>query len=181
MEFDLIADFALEVEDEQTYHRICHYCESENVDVYFAPGYLILDSGKPEDVEFSDRQVACKSCLKGGRVMHVGEFQSDPMIEALCTNPVQEKRLLRSTPRIPHLMDSTDWPICCGRLTQYVGRPKTRSELLRITDSCIHWDNGKVSDYKRDFRHQGNPESFSEISRFSCRECEKCYWIDSPS
>jgi hypothetical protein len=94
---------------------------------------------------------------------------------------VAEKARLRATPRIPLQMQGTDWPLCCGRLTEFIGSPLNLEELILVQADGVFWDRRPDSSLIYDARIDGPPESFDEVSVFHCLICGKKYWIFQPT
>jgi hypothetical protein len=78
-------------------------------------------------------------------------------------------------------MQGTDWPLCCGRLTEYVGSPLNLEELIRVQADVVSWDSGPESSMSYDARNDGPPESFEEVAVFRCLVCEEQYWTFQPT
>jgi hypothetical protein len=147
--------------------------------VYPCQGYLARTDGTAD--EGQDVYVACESCLKQGRVVHIDEYRTNPLIEQFAENSEAEKRLLRTTPRIPLHMQGADWPLCCGTLTEFVGVPSSMEELILVQERGAPWDLGPVNSLYYDARKDGPPESFREVSVFRCFLCGRQYWTFQPT
>jgi uncharacterized protein CbrC (UPF0167 family) len=182
--FRYIADAALK--SEKGYQRTCQVCEARGVDVFNAHGNVLLPTGK----EGEDCYVACAACLRGGRVIHIGEWETDKLIKAyvrkyLPKSPaVKRKKLeetlraaLRRTPRVPSFAQGDDWPMCCGDLTEFTGSPRSLRELIRLSRSAVYWEQRARDDHDYDFEEDGQPESWSDVSVFRCLHCDKRYWV----
>jgi hypothetical protein len=176
--FRLIADEALQPEDAD-YYTECQVCSKPAVPVYPCQGYLVRTDGTADKVR--DVYAACADCLKEGRVSHIDEYRTDPLIERFAENPEAEKRSLRMTPRIPVQMQGGDWPLCCGTLTEFVGSPASLEELIRVQESGTPWDLGPVTLLYYDARQDGPPESFREVSVFRCFVCGRKHWTFQPT
>lgn len=176
--FPLIADDALRSEDAD-YYTECQVCSTPRVSVYSCHGYLARPDGTPDKSQ--DRYVACEACLKLGRICHIDEYRTDPLIERFASDAGTEKALLRKTPRIPFQMQGTDWPLCCGKLTEFVGSPSSFEELVKMQAGGTPWDLGPVSTPYYDAIQDGTPESLKEVSNFRCSMCGGLYWTFQPS
>ncbi len=176
--FPLIADDALQAEDAE-YYTECQVCSTPRVPVYQCQGYLMRPDGTAD--ESQDCYVACEGCLKQGRIVHIDEYRTDPLIERLAANTEAEKSLLRRTPRIPLQMQGSDWPLCCGKLAEFVGSPSSLQELVKMQADGRPWDLGPVTTPYYDARQDGPPESFREVSLFRCVMCGRLYWTFQPT
>ncbi|HEY2883529.1 MAG TPA: hypothetical protein VGJ15_13875, partial [Pirellulales bacterium] len=176
--FPLIADNALQPADAK-YYLECQVCRDRNVPVYPCQGRVCQQDGSAE--LRCEVYVACEHCLKQGRIIHIGERRTDPVIEKFAKDPVAEKARLRATPRIPLQMQGTDWPLCCGRLTEFIGSPLNLEELILVQADGVFWDRRPDSSLIYDARIDGPPESFDEVSVFHCLICGKKYWIFQPT
>ena len=177
--FELIADSALVAEDAAQYTE-CHVCSRPGVPVYPAQGELIRPDGTVD--ETYDIYVACEECLKAGRVRHVDEWATDPVIEQFARDTEREKALLRATPRCPTYVQPTDWPLCCGALTEYTGEPSV--EQARALDrSGQFWHHGpqRFEVPAAELVPSENLPVLGGVSSFRCRNCAKQYWICSYS
>lgn len=176
--FRLISDDALEVEDAR-YYTECQVCRKLEVPLYRCQGYLAREDGTPDP--FQDVYVACEDCLRHGRVVHIDEYRTDPLIERFARDPQTEKQSLRMTPRIPLQTQGTDWPLCCGVLTEFVGSPCSVEDLFRVQDDGTPWDLGPVESPYYDVRRDGPPESLREVSCFRCFVCGRLHWTFQPT
>jgi uncharacterized protein CbrC (UPF0167 family) len=182
--FRYIADAALKP---LTGHgRTCQVCDARGVDVYNAHGNILLPGGK----EGEDCYAACAACLRAGRVIHIGESETDRSIRAYVRKYLRDgsaakrKRLedtlrdaLRRTPRIPLFVQGDDWPLCCGDLTEFTGSPRGLRALIRLSKSAVYWEKRPLEDHDYDFEEDGPPEDWSDVSAFRCLHCDKQYWV----
>lgn len=174
--FPLIADDVLRAED-AGYYTECQVCSTPCVPVYPCQGYLARLDGTADKSQ--DRCIAC--CLKQGPIVHIDEYTTDPLIERFAANPGVEKSLLRRTPRIPLQQQGSDWPLCCGKLAEFVGSPSSLEELVKMQADGTPWELGPVTTPYYDARQDGPPESFREVSLFRCVMCGCLYWTFQPT
>jgi hypothetical protein len=175
--FRLIADEALEPAD-PGYYTECQVCGRPRIPVYPCQGYLARQDGTAD--QSYDLYVACEDCLKQGRVVHIDEYRTDPLIDQFAQDPEAEKRFLRATPRIPLQFHGTDWPVCCGTLTEFAGSPTSLEELVRVQSVGTSWDLGPA-DLNYDARRDGPPESWRDVAVFRCIACGRQYWTFQPT
>jgi hypothetical protein len=182
--FRYIADAALEPA-EADFNRTCQVCARTGVDIYRADGHIALSDGREGD----GVAVACADCLHAGRVEKTCSFDVDEVIQRYLstfhrrdrTNLFRLRRLVelaaayRQMPTGPLFMQSQDWPLCCGDLTEFTGSPRNKKELVRLSKSAIYWQ-GQVKKQGEDFEDSGPPESYNEVSSFQCLACQKVYW-----
>ena len=171
--FKLIADEALHAEDASFYTK-CQACNEAGVPVYTCHGKLI-------DIPNSDVYAACCDCLNQRRIKHIDECFMDKLIDEYSDNPEEEKNTLRMTPRIPMHMQGTDWPLCCGKLTEFTGSPKDIKELIEIQKRSIFWERKPNPQEGCLAEEDGSPEVFDEVSEFRCFNCAKHYWVFQPT
>jgi hypothetical protein len=149
--FTYVADEALRPYD-PAYYTHCQVCGRSEVRVFTADGKVTLPDGSREDV-----YAACAECLREGRIKQVDEWETDPLIEAYVrrhlkdTNPEAVRQLeselkdkLRRTPHDAPQAQRTDWPLCCGDLTEYTGSPQKRAEWEALTRTCFGWRRGEI-------------------------------------
>lgn len=174
--FPLIEDSALRAEDAD-YYTECQVCSKRAVSVYPCQGYLVAANGEPDKIE--DRYVACAPCLKLGRVAHIDEHDTDPVLDAHAKRPAEAKMQLRSTPRVPCFVQGTDWPLCCGELTIFIGSPNTLQELIAAQTEGSEWRRGEVRQSKHSYQAAiyGPPESLRNVSLFRCERCNRLLWV----
>lgn len=171
--FPLIADDALQAASDE-YYTECQVCSTPGVPVYPCQGNLACLDGTADASQ--DVYVACQQCLQAGRVVHIDEYRTDPIVEQFAKNPEVEKTLLRRTPRIPFQINGTDWPLCCGKLAEFVASPSSLEELVEMQARGVPWDLGPVAPPWYDARQDGPPESLREVSLFRCVVCGCLYW-----
>ncbi|SJL84529.1 hypothetical protein [Vibrio palustris] len=178
--FELISDDALEESD---YSDECSFCGEKGVPIYKITG-LLIEPGQyqfqdiPEDMENSERDEACESCLKAGKIKLFSEWEIEPILKKHCNNPAEQLEKIRSTPTIPLFLQGLDWVVCCGELCEFKGSPKTYDESIVLVDSYQFWHKGP-EDWKT-FWSSGftlEPESLDEVSKFECHQCNKNWFI----
>ena len=180
--FELIADDALVPLDD--HYTECQVCRTTGVPLYPAQGSLVNEDGSID--ESRDAYAVCETCLKKGRIAHTSEWQTDSVIERFASDPVAAKALLRTTPRIPVMLQSQDWPLCCGQLTEFTGVPTEDEGLTELLRPLTPWCGEPIDQETlaakpwlvRNFEEDGPPESLHEISLFVCRSCGKGYFTD---
>lgn len=112
---------------------------------------------------------------KAGRIEHVDEYYLNDFIAKLVSHPDAALKLMRQTPRCPNFLQDTDWPICCGELTEYTGEP-SRDEAEELDRSGQYWYRGK-STFDSPVVDLIPSPVLSGVSAFRCQSCAKRYWI----
>lgn len=160
--FPLIADEALDVCDEKDFS--CHLCDREDVAHYRYPVTIIRN----EEEDALD--YLCASCILENEFERRDREWDSSL--ARCHDRSLSLRELQKTPDLPCFIQGIDWPVCCGRLCEFIGVPQ--SEEIRSTLHLVmaYWDDG-FTDYNQ--RYDSSPESeFPEdIGMFRCRDCQK--------
>jgi len=171
--FELIADKALIV-DEQTDE--CDVCSKSGVPCYPCRAMIVRADGTADMAQTVD--AVCEACFKAGRVAHYGDFDLNLEIDDHATDPEAAKKLLRQTPRCQKFVQTAQWPLCCGHLTEYTGTPSVAE--ARELDRGGHFWNGKVT------APPGSAAAIitaaerlqdSAMSAYRCQRCSKRYWI----
>lgn len=180
--FPGIADAVLKAHD--TTRERCPACEKPAQVLYPASGELI---GCGERDGQTCHEV-CAACLKAGRVEHVSEWRTDDIIRAYVQTQVKPaarrrkveaalKAELRSTPRFARFAQGDDWPLCCERVTEFRGSPRSLRALIRLSRSATYWEQRVVAPCPYDFETDGEPESLREVSIFKCAQCATEHWV----
>jgi hypothetical protein len=70
-----------------------------------------------------------------------------------------------------------DWPICCRDLTEYLGEPDGRDELLAFCRDAIFWSWGDAEKLDDNAQIDLNPGvDLFEFQMFQCLHCDNSYW-----
>lgn len=171
--FELIADRALWAEEDTDE---CDICSKSGVPCYPCRGMLVRPDGTADIQTTVD--AVCEACFKAGRVAHYGEYDLNLAIDDFAKDREAARRLLRETPRCQKITQVAQWPVCCGRLTEYTGKP-TVAEAVELERSGSCWDGGPVETKARVSLLAGIPtEEFrGSLSAYRCLVCPKKYWI----
>src|SRR5262245_32328251 len=149
--FPYVADEALRAYNPAVYAN-CQVCEKAGGRVFTAQGTALLPDGRYRDV-----YVACAECLRAGRIKQVDESTTDALIAAYVQRYLKDatpdtlrrleselKDRLRRTPHDAPQAQRTDWPLCCGDLTEYTGSPQKRTEWEALTRTAFGWRRGEI-------------------------------------
>jgi len=202
--FPYVADEALRHYD-PAYYTHCQVCRNSGTRVFTAHGTATLAGGIRKKV-----YAACAGCIQDARVQQVDEWATDPLIEAYVqgylkgAEPAAVRQLqselkdkLRRTPHDPPQVQRTDWPMCCGDLTEYTGSPQKRTEWQALTQTAFGWRRGEI--LKPDPGDEDEPDdewpewnrwleafipvdsgdelpSLGAFAVFRCLRCGKRYW-----
>jgi hypothetical protein len=202
--FPAIADEALTPMDPDSYPQ-CHVCARGELTVFTSHGTVTRADGSRDDV-----YVACADCLRAGKVEQIDEWSTDPVITEYakrCAGAANEaaaraletrlKDKLRRTPHLAPQAQRTDWPLCCGDITEYTGSPEKRAEWELLTRSAFGWRRGEVLQpapseedepdeewpdwhpWLEGFIPRDNGDglpSLGGFATFRCIACGRCFW-----
>ncbi len=180
--FELIADKA--IEKLGAYYTECHICEKSDCDLYQYQGEWHMENEEIDD----DIYAVCYNCILTKNLTHICDFEYIKTIEEYLTTTnltIEEQELRKKslidkyqkTPNIPTFIQYEDRPLCCNDITEFIGHPTNTEELYKMTENVIYWEKQiKEKSKFYDFRKYGNPESFSDIASFKCKQCEKEYF-----
>lgn len=164
-------------EDEEVIYEACERCiksgnlrwmNEDELRVSFGAETILVEINRP-DIVWEPGQ---DHSVKDGR--RINRYREIPHWVGTSLTLIEK---LRRTPQIPLMMQCDDWVVCCNDLCEFLGSPADMEALLELTDSATYWESG-LGHSGRDFRCDGPPESFSEISEFRCFHCHSRYWID---
>jgi len=202
--FRYIADDALRTVE----GAICIVCDRDDVDVYPYSGYWIQPSGDSESVGQVCAECIKTADLRWLGEDDLGDSLGSEfrLVETehpeITWQPGQDHVIryglrvhryrkvpvwtgksaelldkLRRTPQIPWMTQGSDWVVCCSDLCEFIGSPRSKRELLKVRRKAHFWHHGPAR-HPRNFRREGPPEFYEEISVFRCLACGKRYWID---
>lgn len=178
--FDLIEDEALKSSDE-SYE--CAFCGAKEVPIYEITGFQIeprkyLFQSVPDDMQGTEKDEACENCIKSGKIKLFSEWEVENVLKEYCDSPEDELMRLRMTPSIPLFLQGYDWVACCGKLSEFMGTPKSYAESIDLVDTHQFWDKGPKNwktFWSSEFTLE--PESLDEVSKFRCNQCSKKWFI----
>lgn len=170
--FKYVADSALDPSDMADQ---CHQCARKNLPLYDYFGTMLNPAlaADPKLAEaHPDVNFLCADCINGGNVARHDTWKVQETIPRFAAN---EKAAWDDFNRLPGLQ--SDWPLCCGTFTEFIGIPETMNDLLAVQKDYQYWDNGPAEPF-RNFAEEGEPEYLGEISKFCCKKCAVRYYTD---
>jgi hypothetical protein len=188
--FPLIADEAL-IPLDASYYSQCQVC-NQTKPAYVTYGRAFLKGKTQREKVFA----ACKTCFKGGKIEqvreglplaravqeYVGRYfkrKSAKWLEAKRKEMIDQ--LDRMPCHLPPLRQELDWALCCGELTEYLGSPGGRRDLLAVKDLRA-WNFGVDERSEDAINFEGCPdELLGDIAVFRCGKCSQHYLIFQPT
>jgi uncharacterized protein CbrC (UPF0167 family) len=161
----------------------CPIC-GKSGDVYC----IYADIQEPDGSE-SPISEACAECIRRLDVNQAARWETEKRLPTYLKNSQRldkqaaQERLasitleLRRTPRLPHFVQSDDWPFCCGDLTEYTGEPSAE-EAEALDRVGQYWHRGQASfhDLAVTLVSRGGLPVLGGVSAFRCPRCGKRYW-----
>ncbi|PWF23021.1 CbrC family protein [Corticimicrobacter populi] len=170
--FKCVADSALNPTDMADQ---CHQCARTNVPLYDYLGTVLnpaLAADPKLAEEYPDVYFLCATCINSG---NVARSSTETVQDTIPRFSADEKAAWDDFNRLPGLQ--SDWPLCCGTFTEFVGIPATMDDLLQVQKDYRYWDAGPAEPF-RNFAEEGEPEYLGEISKFCCKRCGVRYYTD---
>ena len=155
---------------------VCHHCECSDKPIFSYFGEIINPNTAKDSqlaLEEPDISELCVDCINGGYVRRSDVYEFETTIQLYSNNKDYSLRELNYLPYIPLFLQGTDWPMCCGEWSEYLGYPESNDKSIQLPNKYQYWQRGPkewTADYKL------VPESLREISIFRCSKCGSKYF-----
>ena len=123
---------------------------------------------------------ACAACISGGKARkHRREIEEIlKVLEKHSSSPAKLLDAYCRTPDFFRINGSSDWPVCCDDLCEYVGHPPSMEAARLVPSEYQEWQWGPIgTEYCAPYELLA--ELVEEVLLFECLTCGKKYFISN--